>query len=139
MQHSTIHTLVCHTHVDSTKSNNFHIIINNNIYLHANRNKNTIRIKTKNDARQRIKDRINERMEIKIQQFQNKNKTNNTKEKGNLHTIDQQKYTNLQHHVFANNIKVNTNPQHFNNTKIKEFDDFNNSSDYEAMWEIAID
>ena len=93
----------------------------------------------KNDARQRIKDLINERMEKKIQQFQNKNKTKNTEDKSNFHTIDQQKYTNLQHHVFNNNIKVNTNPQHFNNTKIEELDDFKSSSDYEAMWEIAID
>ena len=43
---------------------------------------------------------------------------------------------NLPHHVFNNNTKVNTNPQHFNNTKIEELDDFKNSSDYE---EIAID
>ena len=91
----------------------------------------------KNDARQRIKDRINERMEIKIQHLRNKNKTKNTK-KSNIHTIDQQKYTNLQHHVFNNNIKVSTNPQHFNYTKIEELDDFKNSSDYEALWEIAI-
>ena len=45
----------------------------------------------KNDARQRIKDLINERMKIKIQQFQNKNKTKNTKDKSNFYTIDQQK------------------------------------------------
>ena len=38
-----------------------------------------------------------------------------------------------------NNTKVNTNPQHFINTKIEELDDFKNSSDYEAMWEKAID
>ena len=78
-------------------------------------------------------------MEIKIQHFQNKNTTKNTKDKSNFHTIDQQKYTNLQHHVFNNNIKVNTNPQHFSNTKIEEHGDFKNSSDDEAMWEIAID
>ena len=93
----------------------------------------------KNDARQRIKDRINEKMEIQIKQFKNKNKIKNEKGIIIFHTTDQQKYTNLQHHVFNNNIKVNTNPQHFNNTKIEEFDGFKNSSDYEAMWEIAID
>ena len=75
---------------------------------------------------------------LKIQQFQNKNKTKNTKDKSNFHTIDQQKYTNLRHHVFNNNIKVNNNSQHFNNTKIEELNDFKNSSDYEAMWETAI-
>ena len=36
-------------------------------------------------------------------------------------------------------MKANNNSQHFNNTKIKELDDFKNSSDYEAMWEMAID
>ena len=37
------------------------------------------------------------------------------------------------------NIKANTNSQHFPNTKIEELNNFENSSDYEAMWEIAID
>ena len=77
-------------------------------------------------------------MEIQIKHFQNKNKTNE-KDIGNFHTIDQQKYKNLQHHVFNNNTKVKTNPQHFPNPKIEEPDYFKNSSDYEAMWEIAID
>ena len=93
----------------------------------------------KYDARQRIKDRINDKMEIQIKHFQNKNKTRNEKFIRNLHTIDQQKYKKLQRHVFNNNTKVNTNPQHFTNTKIEELDNFKNSSDYEAMWEIAID
>ena len=93
----------------------------------------------KNDARQLIKDRINEEMEIQIKHFQNKNKTRNETDISNLHTIDHQKYKNLQHHVFNKNTKVNTNPQHFTNTEIEELDDFKNSSDYEAMWEIAID
>ena len=93
----------------------------------------------KNNAKQRIKDRINEKMEIQIKHFKNKNKTRNEKGINKFHTTDQQKYTNLQYHVFNNNIKVNINPQHFNNTKIEELDDFKNSSDYEAMWEIAID
>ena len=78
-------------------------------------------------------------MEIKIKHFQNKNKTKNAKDKSNFHTIDRQRYNNLQHHVFNNNTKFNTNPQHFNNTKIEEIDNFKKSSDYEAMWEIAID
>ena len=71
----------------------------------------------KNDARQRIKNRINEKMEIQIKHFQNKNKTKNEKDINKFHTIDKQKYTNLQHHILNNNTKVNTNPQHFNNTK----------------------
>ena len=31
------------------------------------------------------------------------------------------------------------NQQYYTNTKIEELEDFRNSSDYEAMWEIAID
>ena len=66
-------------------------------------------------------------MEIQIKHFQNKNKTRNKKGISNLHTTDQQKYNNLQHHVFNNNTKVNTNPQYFTYTKIEELDDFKNS------------
>ena len=93
----------------------------------------------KNDARQRIKDRINEKMEIQIKHFKNKNKTRNEKGTKNLHTTDHRKYNNLQHHVYYNNTKANTNSQHFPKTKIEELNNFENSSDYEAMWEIAID
>ena len=42
----------------------------------------------KNDARQRIKDRINEKMELQIKRFQNKNKTRNEKSIKNFHTND---------------------------------------------------
>ena len=77
-------------------------------------------------------------MEIQIKHFKNKNKTRNEKGINNFPTTDQHKYNNLQHHVF-NNISINNNPQHFNNTKIEELDNFKNSSDYKAMWEIAID
>ena len=91
----------------------------------------------KNNARQRNKDRINEKMEIQIKHFKNTNKTRNEKGTKNLHTTDHQKYNNLQH---ANiNTKINTNSQNFPNTKIEELNNFENSSDYEAMWEIAID
>ena len=93
----------------------------------------------KSDARERITDRINKKMEIQIKRFQNKNKTRNEKDINKFQAIDQQKYRNLQHTVINNNIKFNTNPQHFNNTKIEELDDFKNSSNYEAMWEIAMD
>ena len=57
----------------------------------------------KNVARQRIKDRINDKMEIQIKHFQNKNKTRKEKGISNLHTTDQQRYNNHQHHVFNNN------------------------------------
>ena len=78
-------------------------------------------------------------MEVQIKRFQNKNKTKKEKDINKFHTIDEQKNTNLQHHIFNNSIKNNTNPLHFNNTQVEELDDIKNSSDYEAMWEIAFD
>ena len=92
----------------------------------------------KNEARQRIKDRINEKMETQIQHFKNKNKTRNDKAINNYHTFNQQKYDNLQHHVFHHN-HTNTYLKYLNNTKIEELNNTKNNSDYEAMWEIAID
>ena len=92
----------------------------------------------KNDAKQRIKDRINNKMEKQIKHFKIKNKTKNEKVIKNYHIFDQQKYDNLQHYVFNQN-RINTHLKHFNNTKIEELDNLKNSSDYVAMWEIAID
>ena len=77
-------------------------------------------------------------MEIQIKNFKNKNKTRNETASNNFHTFNQQKYNNPQHYVFNQN-HINTHPKHFNNTKIEELDNFKNSSDYEAMWEIVID
>ena len=78
-------------------------------------------------------------MELQIKHFQNKNKTKNAKDTSKLHTSNQGRYNYLQHYVFNNNTKFKTNAQYFNNTKIEEIEDSKNSSDYEAMWEIAID
>ena len=91
----------------------------------------------KNEARQRIKGRINEKMEIQIKHFKNKNKTRNDKAINNYHAFHQQKFDNLQHYVNHQN-HTNTHPKYFNNTKIEELNNFKNNSDYEAMWEIAI-
>ena len=91
----------------------------------------------KNEARQRIKDRINEKMEIQIRHFKNKNKTRNDNANNNYHTFHQHNYDNLQHYVFHQN-HTNTHPKYFNNTKIEELNNIKNNSDYEEMWEIAI-
>ena len=93
----------------------------------------------KNQVKERIKDHINESMEVHIENLQNKSRTKNRKIKSKLHTTDKQRYNNLRNHLFDNNTKVNNNPQHFPNTEIEELNNFENSSDYEAMWEIAID
>ena len=49
----------------------------------------------KNDAGQRIKERKNEKMEIQIKHFQNKNKTSNLKNTSKLHTSNHGRYKNL--------------------------------------------
>ena len=36
-------------------------------------------------------------------------------------------------------ILTSKNPQYYTNTKIEEIEDSKNRSDYEAIWEIAID
>ena len=77
-------------------------------------------------------------MEIQIKHFKNKNKPRNDQAINNYHTFHQQQYVNLQHYVFHQNL-TNTYPKYFNNTKIEELNNFKNNSDYEAMWEIAID
>ena len=92
-------------------------------------------------VRQRLKDRINDRMTKRIKYFQNKNKTPNKHS-----NISQNKYTgklnNVTNHLIHNHNHTNflSYPKYFTyNTKIKELEEFKNSSDYEAMWEIAID
>ena len=93
----------------------------------------------KNEARQRIKDRINEKMELQIQHF--KSKKNNTKNYYTIkiyHTFNPQNYDNLQHYVFQHN-HTNTSPRYLNNTEVEDSNNTKNYSDYEAMWEIAID
>ena len=53
-------------------------------------------------------------MEIQIKYFQNINKTQNAKNTSHLNTSDQERYNNLQHHVFNNNTKLKTIQQYFN-------------------------
>ena len=110
------------------------------IYIYESRNKNTNGKQTnlKNEARQRIKNCINENIGIQIQRFKNKNNTKNYNNITNYHTFNPQKYDNLQHYVFQHN-HTNTSPKYLNNTKVEESNNTKNYSDYEAMWEIAID
>ena len=73
----------------------------------------------KNEARQRIKDRINEKMELQIQHFKNKNNTKYYNTINNYHTFNPQKNDNLQHDVFQHN-HTNTSQRYLNNTKVEE-------------------
>ena len=84
-------------------------------------------------AKKRLKYRINDKMTKRIKYFKNKNKTLNN-HSNNL----QNKYTEKINKV-TNHTNFKSYPEYFtDNTKIKELEEFTNSSDYEAMWEIAI-
>ena len=78
------------------------------------------------------------KMKSQIQHFKNKNNTKNYDTINHYHTFNPQKYDNLQHYVFQYN-HTNTSPRYHNNTKVEDSNNTKNYSDYEAMWEIAID
>ena len=92
-------------------------------------------------GKQRLKDRINDRMTKRMKCFQNKNKTLNK-----LSSNSQNEYTGKLNNL-TNLIIHNHNDTNFKSyseyftyyTNIKELQDFRNNTDYEAMWEIAID
>ena len=89
-----------------------------------------------NKLKEHIRDRINERMEKQIKNIKYKNKikihTSNTIERENLNK--------LMKHVSDNQTELTANSNSiqdiYNNTA---FENFKNSSDYEEMWNIAID
>ena len=141
MQRFITHTQVYHIHVASTESNNINLIINNIIHLHEKKTKIELEHRLYQCVKQRIKDRINERMTERIKHFQNKNKTLN-KLSNNSHNNYTGKLNNLTKHILHNhnhtNFKIYT--EYFSyDTNINELEEFKNSTDYEAMWEIATD
>ena len=92
--------------------------------------------KIQNKLKEHIKNRINERMEKHIKNFQNKNKlkikTSNTPERKN--------FIKLMKHVFYNQTNLTADSTLIrDNYNIPELKEFKNSSDYEEMWNIAID
>ena len=92
--------------------------------------------KLRNRIKEQIRNRTNERMEKQIQIFQNKNKTQT-----NIpHNTTQGAFNKLEDHRSNNTTKFKTNPNLFiYNDNSKELEEYRNSSDYEQMWEIAID
>ena len=92
--------------------------------------------KIQNKLKEHIKDRINERMEKHINNIKNENKikihTSNTMEREN--------FNKLMNHVSDNQTELTTDPNSikdiYNNIVLENF---KNSSDYEEMWNIAID
>ena len=75
-------------------------------------------------------------MEKQIQKFQNINKT----QKNIPHNTKQGAFNKLEDHRSNNTTKFKTNPNLFiYNDNSKELEEYRNSSDYEQMWEIAID
>ena len=108
-----------------------------------------MKIETKNElehrlhqrVKQRLKDRINDRMTERLTYFQNKNKTLN-----NYSNTLQKNYTgkliNITKHIIHNHNQTNfrSYPEYFTyDTHIKELEEYKNSTDYKAIWEIAID
>ena len=91
--------------------------------------------KIQNKLKEHIKDRINERMEKHIKIIKNKNKT---KIHASSKTIQRENFNKLMKHVSENQTELTTDPNSikdiYNNTE-----NFKNSSDYEEMWNIAID
>ena len=94
------------------------------------------RYKTTQNIREQIKEHIQERMEKHKESLQEKNriKTNN------INVTDQNNFNKLMDHVFDNTTKFETEiyklPSKYTSPDLKEF---TNSTDYEQMWEIAID
>ena len=92
--------------------------------------------KIQNKLKEHIKDRINERMEKHINNIKNKNKIK-------IHTsstMERENFNKLMNHVSDNQTELTTDPNSikdiYNNTALENF---KNSSDYEEMWNIAID
>ena len=92
--------------------------------------------KIQNKLKEHIKNRINERMEKHIKNFKNKNKIKiNTSNKP-----ERENFNKLMKHVFANQTNLTVDSTLIrDNYKIPELKEFKNSSDYEEMWNIAID
>ena len=95
-----------------------------------------IRSKYKQNIREQIKKHIQERTEKHIENFQKKNKTKTN----NKNVTDHNNFNRLMDHVFNNTTKFETEiyklPSKYASPDLKEF---KNSTDYEQMWEIAID
>ena len=90
--------------------------------------------KIQNKLKEHIKNRINERMEKHIKNFQNKNKINTS------NTPERKNFNKLMKHVFDNQTNLTADSTLIrDNYKIPELKEFKNSSDYEEMWNIAID
>ena len=103
--------------------------------------KNELEHRLKKSVKQRLKDRINNRMTKRIKYFQSKNKTLNkhsTKSQNKytrkLNKLTNQKLNNHNHTNFKSYTECS-----IYDTNIKEIEEIKNSSDYEAMWETAID
>ena len=92
--------------------------------------------KIQNKLREHIKDRINDRIEKQMKNIKNKNKIN-------IHTsntIERTNFNKLMKNVSDHQTELTADPNSikdiYNNTAFKNF---KNSSDYEEMWNIAID
>ena len=92
--------------------------------------------KTQNKVKEHIKDRINERMEKHINKIKNKNKIK-------IHTpntMERENFNKLMNNVSDNQTELTTDPNSIKDIyKNTALENFKKSSDYEEMWNIAID
>ena len=92
--------------------------------------------KIQNKLKEHIKDRINERIEKHIKNIKNKNKIK-------LHTsnkIERENFNKLMKYVSDNQTELTADSNSIQDIyNITELENFKNSSDYEEMWNIAID
>ena len=92
--------------------------------------------KIQNKLKEHIKDRINEIMEKSIKNNKNKNKIK-------VHTsniIERENFIKIMKHVSDNQTELTADSNSIQDIcNITELENFKNSSDYEEMWNIAID
>ena len=92
--------------------------------------------KIQNKLKEHIKDRIIERMEKHIKNIKNKNKI----KIHTSHTIERENFNKLMKHVSDNQTELTADSNSIQDIyNITELENFKNSSDYEEMWNIAID
>ena len=92
--------------------------------------------KTKQNIREQIQEHVQERMEKHMERLQKKNKINTN----NINGTDQDNFKTLIDHVLDNtttfDMEIYKLPSKYTSPDLKEL---TNSTDYEQMWEIAID
>ena len=103
------------------------------IYMKIDTEIESQKYRLKQKIRKQIKERIQERMNT-YSQDNNKTKTDT------LNVTEDEKFNKLMDHVFSNNTKFKISKYELPiSYTIPDLEKFKNSTDYEQMWDIAID